>query len=50
MFLFIFYNQSHKNNNIGQHLNYKKITREEMEDQTKFFNFDLLKNTYKVNV
>jgi len=41
--LFIFYNYSHKNNNIGQHLKYKKITYEEMEDQIEFFNFDLLK-------
>ncbi len=43
MLLFIFYNYSHKNNNIGQHLKYKKITYEEMEDQIEFFNFDLLK-------
>jgi hypothetical protein len=44
MLLFIFYNYSHKNNNVGRYLKYKKITYEEMENQTDFLNFDLLEN------
>jgi hypothetical protein len=37
MLLYIFYNFVHKNNNIGQHLRYKKLHMRKWKIELKFF-------------